>query len=69
LYSISNHYGTIGFGHYTAYAKGFDSKWYEFDDSAVRLIEDESKIVSEAAYVLFYRRKRDGLESSFLERI
>jgi len=37
LYSISqNHYGSLGGGHYTAYAKNHrNGKWYGFDDSHV----------------------------------
>jgi hypothetical protein len=33
LYAVSNHYGSLGGGHYTAYAlnKSTD-KWYKFDD-------------------------------------
>lgn len=35
-YAVSNHFGTSGFGHYTAYCKNpMDKQWYEFDDSKV----------------------------------
>lgn len=34
LYAISNHYGGLGGGHYTAFAKN-NGQWYEFDDSRV----------------------------------
>ena len=37
LYAISNHYGGLGGGHYTAYAKN-DSKWYQFNDSSVHAV-------------------------------
>jgi ubiquitin C-terminal hydrolase len=38
-YAVSNHYGNMGFGHYTAYSKNpLDGLWYEFDDSRVSLI-------------------------------
>jgi len=54
LYAVSNHYGNMGFGHYTAYGKNhITDKWYDFDDSSVTPI-DESKVVSDAAYNLFY---------------
>lgn len=56
LYAISNHYGGMGGGHYTAYAKAKDGKWYRFDDSSVSPM-DESAVKTSAAYVLFYRRK------------
>lgn len=58
LYAISNHYGNMGFGHYTAYAKNpYDGNWYDFDDSHVTQVTDPSKVITEAAYNLFYKRK------------
>ena len=60
-YAVSNHYGNMGFGHYTAYCKNpIDKKWYEFDDSRVSRIDEsrlEDTIVNSAAYNLFYRRR------------
>jgi ubiquitin C-terminal hydrolase len=33
-YAVSNHFGSAGFGHYTAYAMNpFTKSWYNFDDS------------------------------------
>ncbi|XP_009622829.1 ubiquitin carboxyl-terminal hydrolase 9 [Nicotiana tomentosiformis] len=56
LYAISNHYGGLGGGHYTAYCKLIDDdRWYHFDDSHVSAAA-ESDIKTSAAYVLFYRR-------------
>lgn len=55
LYAISNHYGGLGGGHYTAYAKN-NEKWYEFDDSRVSN-SFKKDIVSSSAYILFYERK------------
>lgn len=58
LVGVSNHYGNVGFGHYTAYCQNpFDQKWYDFDDTSVTEIEEKS-IVTEAAYLLFYHRKK-----------
>jgi ubiquitin C-terminal hydrolase len=58
LYAISNHYGNMGFGHYTAFAKNpLDNTWYDFDDSHVTEISDPNKVITEAAYNLFYKRK------------
>ncbi|XP_051976317.1 ubiquitin carboxyl-terminal hydrolase 15-like isoform X1 [Xyrauchen texanus] len=57
LIAVSNHYGGMGGGHYTAYAKNKDDdKWYNFDDSSVSPV-NEDQIVSKAAYVLFYQRQ------------
>ncbi|KAK7272268.1 hypothetical protein RJT34_28758 [Clitoria ternatea] len=55
LYAVSNHYGSMGGGHYTAFVHHGGDQWYDFDDSRVHPINKE-KIKSSAAYVLFYRR-------------
>ncbi|XP_010086020.1 PREDICTED: ubiquitin carboxyl-terminal hydrolase 4, partial [Pterocles gutturalis] len=61
LIAVSNHYGAMGVGHYTAYAKNkVTNKWYYFDDSSVS-VASEDQIVTKAAYVLFYQR-RNGEE-------
>lgn len=58
LYAVDNHYGGLGGGHYTAFAKNpEDEKWYYFDDSSVRPVRDINEIKSPAAYLLFYRRR------------
>ena len=36
LYAVSNHFGGMGGGHYNAYCKMPDGKWWCFDDSHVR---------------------------------
>ncbi|XP_061571267.1 ubiquitin carboxyl-terminal hydrolase 15-like isoform X3 [Cololabis saira] len=57
LIAVSNHYGGMGGGHYTAYAKNKDDgKWYNYDDSSVSPVS-EDQIVSKAGYVLFYQRQ------------
>ncbi|KAL1802822.1 hypothetical protein ACET3Z_031469 [Daucus carota] len=56
LYAVSNHYGGLGGGHYSAYSKLIDDdRWYHFDDSHVSPVS-EADIRTSAAYVLFYRR-------------
>jgi len=56
LFAISNHYGTLSGGHYTAYVKDkIRNYWVSFDDSRISRIP-ESKLISEAAYILFYER-------------
>ncbi|CAD8175796.1 unnamed protein product [Paramecium octaurelia] len=61
LYAISNHFGGLGGGHYTAFAKNYyDNTWYNFDDSSVYPIKEDSvnsTLTTSAAYVLFYRRR------------
>lgn len=56
-YAVSNHFGGLGGGHYTAYAKGDDGSWCNFDDSRVTTGVDESEVVSTSAYCLYYKRK------------
>lgn len=42
-YAVSNHYGNVGGGHYTAYARNhLNGNWYEFDDSNVKEVYDKS---------------------------
>ena len=58
LYAVSNHFGGMGGGHYTAYAKNFvHEKWYNFDDSDVSKASS-SDCISKAAYVLFYKLRK-----------
>mmetsp|Transcript_22399 Transcript_22399/g.22088 ORF Transcript_22399/g.22088 Transcript_22399/m.22088 type:complete len:113 (+) Transcript_22399:2438-2776(+) len=59
LYAVSNHYGSLGGGHYTAYAKNHhNGNWYHFDDSSVSQVRNpEESIIGSAAYVLFYKRR------------
>nr|XP_043625823.1 ubiquitin carboxyl-terminal hydrolase 8-like [Erigeron canadensis] len=54
LYAVSNHYGGMGGGHYTAFAQSGE-QWYEFNDSHVFPVS-EDQIKTSAAYVLFYKR-------------
>lgn len=63
LFAVSNHYGSMGFGHYTAFAKSWQSGngerfpgWYSFDDSHVSPAMP-SQVKSNAAYILFYKRR------------
>uniref|UniRef100_A0A2N9H608 Ubiquitin carboxyl-terminal hydrolase n=1 Tax=Fagus sylvatica TaxID=28930 RepID=A0A2N9H608_FAGSY len=58
LYAISNHYGGLGGGHYTASILHGHGMWYEFDDENVSPVS-EDRIKTTAAYVLFYRRVPD----------
>ena len=53
VFGIVNHYGSMRFGHYTAFCKRKEG-WFEFDDRAVH---DKVVFDYSAAYVLFLRRK------------
>jgi len=54
LYAVSNHFGGLGGGHYTAYAMVGD-EWYYFDDSHVSRVSSPEDSKKDAAYVLFYK--------------
>ncbi|KAJ1666474.1 hypothetical protein EV178_002261 [Coemansia sp. RSA 1646] len=58
LYSVCNHFGGLGGGHYTAYARSpDDEKWYEFEDSRVSEVQSPEDVKTSAAYMLFYRQR------------
>jgi len=63
LFGVINHYGRLGFGHYTAFARQWDehsmsNTFAAFDDSSVTSIGTRThEAISSAAYVLFYRRR------------
>ncbi|KAM0284835.1 hypothetical protein ACHAQH_001756 [Verticillium albo-atrum] len=57
LCAVDEHFGGLGGGHYTAWAKNFvDHQWYHFNDTSVSPGKAESS-VTKAAYLLFYRRR------------
>uniref|UniRef100_A0A8C5GZT7 Ubiquitin carboxyl-terminal hydrolase n=1 Tax=Gouania willdenowi TaxID=441366 RepID=A0A8C5GZT7_GOUWI len=46
LIAVSNHYGGMGGGHYTAYGKNkVDDKWYHFDDNSVSSATEDQIVV------------------------
>ncbi|KAK7056503.1 ubiquitin-specific protease doa4 [Paramarasmius palmivorus] len=56
LYGVTNHTGNLSSGHYTAYiASG--GGWKYCDDSTIKDV-DYKQVVSQKAYVLFYKRTR-----------
>lgn len=58
LYAVSNHFGSLSFGHYTAYAKNHATGvWYDFNDSSVSEVGPYGNVVTSAAYVLYYKRR------------
>jgi ubiquitin carboxyl-terminal hydrolase 8 len=57
LYGVCNHSGGVLGGHYTAYVKNANGKWYHFNDTSVSEIALVDSIISPKAYCLFYRKK------------
>ncbi|XP_063044416.1 ubiquitin carboxyl-terminal hydrolase 8 [Engraulis encrasicolus] len=54
LFGVSNHYGGLDGGHYTAYCRNHPKqRWFKFDDHEVSDLSPSS-IKSSAAYILFY---------------
>ncbi len=60
LYGVCNHSGSVYGGHYTAYIKNANGKWYHYNDTNVEEVKDLEKIVSPKAYCLFYRKKMEA---------
>ncbi len=56
LYGVCNHSGGLMGGHYTAYVKNANDKWYHFNDTNVSEVGIKESIISPKAYVLFYRK-------------
>lgn len=67
LYAISEHFGSLGFGHCTAHATVPNGKggrdWYSFNDSSVKKAL-QSNAHTNAAYVLFYEREDNEAEDN-----
>ena len=63
LYAVTNHTGSIDFGHYYSYIK-FQGKneWYEFNDSSVKKIEQKIESFP-YAYALFYIRNKNVIKN------
>ena len=57
LFAVTNHHGTLGYGHYTSMAL-HEGQWYNFDDATVQPMRKED-VQSSAAYVLYYKRRHD----------
>ena len=58
LCGICNHSGGVFGGHYTAYVKNANGKWYHFNDPNVEEVNDTTKLISPKSYCLFYRKKK-----------
>ncbi|XP_052801941.1 ubiquitin carboxyl-terminal hydrolase 32-like [Mya arenaria] len=67
LFAMSCHTGILGGGHYVAFAKNPNSKWYCYNDSSCKEVK-ESQMDTNAAYILFYKR-RDLDPKSFMPEV
>ncbi|CAN6649211.1 ubiquitin carboxyl-terminal hydrolase 4 [Trichomonascus vanleenenianus] len=57
LTGVTNHFGTLKGGHYTAFVKKGAKGWSYFDDTKVSINVNASHVVNQHAYVLFYQRR------------
>ncbi|XP_071094049.1 ubiquitin carboxyl-terminal hydrolase 32-like isoform X1 [Haliotis cracherodii] len=57
LCSMSCHTGILGGGHYVAYAKNPNNRWYCYNDSSCKEIP-EAQLDTNSAYILFYERRQ-----------
>jgi ubiquitin C-terminal hydrolase len=48
--------GGLSGGHYTAFSKFNDGRWYYCNDSQIQEVADPQQTVSQAAYCLWYRK-------------
>ena len=57
LYGVCNHSGSVQGGHYTAFVKNANNKWYHYNDTSVSEVSIPSQIISPKAYCFFYRKR------------
>jgi ubiquitin carboxyl-terminal hydrolase 8 len=60
LFGVCNHGGGVQGGHYTAYIKNANGKWYDFNDTFVAEIKAEA-VISPQSYCLFYRKQNKNI--------
>ena len=57
LYAVCNHYGSLKGGHYyTSSVKMSDGEFYNFDDISISRFLSCEAVITNAAYILFYKR-------------
>jgi ubiquitin carboxyl-terminal hydrolase 8 len=57
LYGVCNHSGSVAGGHYTAFVKNANNKWYHYNDTSVSEVALPHQIISPKAYCFFYRKR------------
>ncbi len=60
LYGVCNHSGSVMGGHYTAFVKNANGKWYHYNDTNVSEVGMEQQIKTPKAYCFFYRKRSLG---------
>lgn len=55
LYGVTNHYGNLQSGHYTAYIMS-NGNWYNCADSSITKCYSDKDVVSKFGYMLYYKR-------------
>jgi len=61
LYGVCNHSGSVMGGHYTAFVKNANGKWYHYNDTIVTEVKIIEQIKSKKAYCFFYRKRTNKL--------
>lgn len=59
IFAVINHGGDTVHGHYTAFVEYGDGMWYDKDDTSSEPVSS-SDVVTQKAYILFYRRRKNG---------
>jgi ubiquitin carboxyl-terminal hydrolase 8 len=57
LFGICNHSGGCLGGHYTAFVKNANNKWYHFNDTQINEINEDG-LISNKGYCYFYKKQR-----------
>jgi len=58
LYAVCNHSGSVLGGHYTAFVKNANGKWYHYNDTSVAEVGMTQQIITPKAYCFFYRKRQ-----------
>ena len=55
LFALTEHIGSLDEGHYIAYTKRHDGRWFEFNDERIKEVSEDDAL-NQKAYLLFYQR-------------
>lgn len=56
-FGVCEHVGNVGGGHYTCKVLGEDTVWREINDTSIRLLQNNTEVVTPNAYCIFYRKR------------